>query len=114
NRAIMNARFRIPAGDPNYLVEASQTFQDDAVLYQLMPHMHLRGKDFLFELIHPDGKKETILSVPQYDFNWQNSYRFATPLAIKKGTKLRCVAHFDNSKENPANPDPTKVVRWGD
>jgi hypothetical protein len=79
-----------------------------------MPHMHLRGKDFLFEATYPDGKKEVLLSVPRYDFNWQSVYRAAKPLAMPKGTKLRCVAHFDNSGKNPNNPDPSKPVFWGD
>jgi len=113
-RPIMNGRLRIPPGDSNYKVESSYKFPSDAVIYQLMPHMHLRGKDFLYELTRPDGHKEVLLSVPQFDFNWQNTYRLAKPVVVPKGSTMHCVAHFDNSKENPANPDPTKLVRWGD
>ena len=79
-----------------------------------MPHMHLRGKDFLYEAILPDGKHETLLSVPRFDFGWQSVYRLLRPYAMPKGSKLHCVAHFDNSAKNPNNPDPTQEVRWGD
>ena len=113
-RPIMNPAFRIPAGDPNYRVESAYRFPEEATIYQLMPHMHWRGKDFLFELKRPDGSTQTLLSVPQYDFNWQNSYRLTEPITVPKGSTLHCVAHFDNSKDNPANPDPKKDVRWGD
>jgi hypothetical protein len=76
--------------------------------------MHVRGKDFVFTLVYPDGRSEIILRVPKYDFNWQLSYKFATPLSLPKGTRIECVAHFDNSTNNKYNPDPTKEVRWGD
>jgi peroxiredoxin len=111
---VMNTQFRIPANDPNYRVESAYRFPDDATIYQMMPHMHWRGKDFLYELKYPDGRTETLLSVPQYDFGWQNTYRLERPVFVPKGSTLHCVAHFDNSKDNPANPDPNKAVRWGD
>ena len=111
---VMNMRIKIPAGEPNYKVESSYKFPRDAKIYQLMPHMHLRGKDFLYELKRPDGQTQVLLSVPQYDFNWQNTYRLVEPVDAPKGSTLHCVAHFDNSKDNPANPNPKKVVRWGD
>ena len=111
---VMNHHLRIPAGDSNYRVESSYKFPHDAVIYQLMPHMHLRGKDFLYELKRPNGQSEVLLSVPQFDFNWQNTYRFAKPIDVPKGSIIHCTAHFDNSKQNPSNPDPTKTVRWGD
>jgi len=76
--------------------------------------MHLRGKDFEYQAIYPDGTRTTLLSIPSYDFNWQNTYRLKEPLNLPKGSKIRCVAHFDNSAANPANPDPSKSVRWGD
>jgi hypothetical protein len=75
--------------------------------------MHLRGKDFSYTLIYPDGKEETVLSVPQYDFGWQTTYTFAEPKRVPKGAKLHCVAHFDNSENNLNNPDPTVEVRYG-
>ncbi len=113
-KGIMNTRFNIPAGEANHPVESSFTFREDMKLLSLMPHMHLRGKDFRYTATYPNGTREVLLSVPRYDFNWQNSYRFATPLSLPKGTKIDCLAHFDNSDGNPANPDPTKSVVWGD
>lgn len=110
---ILNNQFEIPAGDPNYLVEKSYTFPYEATLLGLSPHMHFRGKDFLYSATYPDGTSEILLYVPRYDFNWQNMYRFATPRKVPKGTRIDCFAHFDNSADNPANPDPTKPVRWG-
>jgi len=105
---------RIPAGAENYKIESEHVFERDAHLLHFMPHMHLRGKDFLYEAIYPSGKKEILLTVPRYDFNWQSVYRLAEPLAMPKGTKLHCIAHFDNSAKNPNNPDPTKAIYWGD
>jgi hypothetical protein len=86
----------------------------DATLLALHPHMHLRGKDFEYQIVYPDGKKETLLSVPQYDFNWQMIYRVKEPMHLPKGSQIRCVAHYDNSTANPANPDATKAVHWGE
>jgi hypothetical protein len=79
-----------------------------------MPHMHVRGKDFLYRAVYPDGKTETLLSIPRFSFNWQSVYRPAPPLHAPKGTRIECVAHFDNSANNPNNPDPTRAVSWGD
>ncbi len=76
--------------------------------------MHLRGKSFRFEAEYPDGKKEILLDVPRYDFNWQLRYELAEPKRMPKGTKLLCTAHYDNSETNLANPDPKDKVRWGD
>jgi hypothetical protein len=76
--------------------------------------MHLRGKDFQYTVVYPDGRQDVLLSVPKYDFNWQIRYQFAAPLALPKGTRIDCVAHFDNSPNNKFNPDPTKSVHWGD
>jgi peroxiredoxin len=95
-------------------VAANSTFKDDVLVWALMPHMHLRGKSFQFEAQYPDGKKETLLSVPRYDFAWQAAYRLAQPLALPAGSKILCSATFDNSSNNLNNPDPTKFVRWGD
>lgn len=111
---IANPRFMIPPGNDNYLVESNFTFREDGKIIGFMPHMHLRGKDFLYEAIYPDDKTETLLSVPRYNFNWQSAYRLADPKPLPKGTKIHCVAHFDNSANNPNNPDPRKVVFWGD
>jgi hypothetical protein len=109
-----NALFKIPPGDPNYLVKSSWTAKQDMDLFALLPHMHFRGKDFRYTVVYPDGREEVILNVPKYDFNWQLGYELKTPLHLPKGARIDCVAHFDNSPNNKWNPDPTKEVRWGD
>lgn len=109
-----NHRFIIPAGESNFRVEARHTVGRPITLLGMMPHMHLRGKSFEYTATFPDGHKEVLLSVPQFDFNWQTSYRLDKPLSVPTGTKIECTAHFDNSKGNLANPDPSQPVRWGD
>ena len=111
---LSNYFFRIPAGDGNVEVTECHTFKQDLYVTSLTPHMHLRGKDARFEVTYPDGRKETLLSVPHYNFNWQITYRMAAPKFIPKGTRLAIISHFDNSANNPLNPDPSKVVRWGE
>jgi peroxiredoxin len=111
---VANRMFKIPPGDDSHKVESSFTFPEDGHLISFMPHMHLRGKDFLYEAIFPDGKTQTLLAIPRYDFNWQSVYRLAAPVPVPKGTRIHCVAHFDNSTKNRNNPDPTKTVTWGD
>jgi len=112
--ASSNGRFAIPPQDANYRVDSSFTLQETSTLVSLLPHMHLRGKDFLYTAIYPTGEKEVLLRVPHYDFNWQNTYELATPKVLPAGTKIDCVAHFDNSPNNPSNPDPTKKVTFGE
>src|SRR5205085_1974367 len=109
-----NSKFVIPPGDPAYRADASITVQADARLVDVMPHMHFRGKDFQYRLVYPTGETQTVLSVPKYDFNWQLFYYFEQPVVLPKGTKIECTAHFDNSANNPANPNPAAEVRWGD
>jgi hypothetical protein len=111
--AAMNRRFEIPPGDPGYEVRSVYRFKDDSHITSLMPHMHLRGKDFEFRLVYPDGKSKVILSVPRYDFNWQTRYDLKEPVAAPRGSRVDCVAHFDNSSKNKWNPDPSKAIRWG-
>jgi peroxiredoxin len=111
---ILNFLFRIPPGADNYPVESRRTFKQDVLLLGFMPHMHLRGKDFLYEAILPSGEKQTLLSVPHFDFNWQSAYRLTEPRPLPKDSTIHCVAHFDNSAGNPNNPDPTQGVTWGD
>jgi hypothetical protein len=113
-RPIMNAKFVIPPGEPNLRVESSYTLPDDVHIQSLMPHMHFRGKDFEYHVTFPDGTTKTILSVPRYDFAWQSYYMLKQPIAAPKGSRIDCIAHFDNSEKNKYNPDPTKEVRWGD
>jgi peroxiredoxin len=106
--------FKIPPGESNYEVKARHLFLKDTLLVNLTPHMHLRGKDFKYEAEYPDGTREVLLDVPAYDFNWQIRYLYKEPKLMPKGTRLHCTAHFDNSADNPANPDPTKTVTFGD
>ena len=110
----VNVSFAISADDANHRVTARKRIRNDVMLLNLTPHMHLRGKSFRYEVEYPDGKREILLDVPRYDFNWQLTYDLAEPLLIPKDSVIHCTAYFDNSKNNPANPDPSKVVRWGD
>ena len=106
--------FAIPPNDPNWSSPPAQaTFTADAELVWMMPHMHLRGKDMTYVLEYPDGRKETVLSVPKYDFNWQLGYNLARPIKVPKGTKMTVYAHFDNSASNKFNPDPNRTVYMG-
>jgi peroxiredoxin len=110
---VANDEFKIPPGASAYEVEQFYRFPEDAYLLSFMPHMHLRGKDFKYTFTYPDGRREVLLWVPRYDFNWQSYYRMK-PKFMPKGTKVHCVAHFDNSANNLNNPDPSKPVYWGD
>lgn len=112
--AIPNLSIKIPAGDPDYKVETRRKFSEDTQIVSLMPHMHLRGKSFKYTLIRSDGNKEILLDVGKYDFNWQISYILSNPLYVRSGDTILCEAIFDNSSNNPNNPDPSKEVRWGD
>jgi mono/diheme cytochrome c family protein len=111
--SVTNTMIRIPAGAADHPQEASYTFTHDAQILSFLPHMHVRGKAFKYVAVGPDGKEEVLLDVPRYDFNWQTCYRLKEPKAVKKGTTIRAYARFDNSKDNPFNPDPSKDVRWG-
>ncbi len=111
---IPQGRFEIPPGAESHAVASEFVFKKDVHILSFMPHMHLRGKDFKYDVEFPDGRKETVLSVPAFDFGWQSYYTLTEPLAIPKGTIIRCHAHFDNSTSNPYNPDPKKSVRWGE
>ncbi|HKB01972.1 MAG TPA: redoxin family protein [Gemmataceae bacterium] len=108
-----NMGFEIPGGSQHHRAEATFRIRADARLISLTPHMHWRGKDYMYEVVFPDGKKETLLSVPRWDFNWQNMYRFAEPVKLPKGSRLHAVAHWDNSALNPLNPDPKQTIRFG-
>ncbi len=109
-----NFEFNIPPQVANYQTMAVLDFPKDTILYDLAPHLHKRGSWFRYEALYPDGKYEVLLSVPRYNFNWQNGYRFAQPKHVPAGTRILCTGGFDNSRSNPDNPDPTKSVRWGD
>ena len=112
--AMPNISFAIPPGDPNYQVTAQKVITKDTYLTTLYPHMHVRGKDATYTLTYADGREEVLLSVPKYDFNWQLTYKLAEPKLMPAGSTLKVVAHFDNSKNNRFNPDPTATVKWGD
>jgi mono/diheme cytochrome c family protein len=103
----------IPPGADDFRAEVQGTLPNDATLLSLFPHMHLRGKRFEYDIVHDDGSVETLLRV-NYHFHWQLSYKLAEPRLLKAGTRLRAIAWYDNSRNNPHNPDPTKTVTWGD
>lgn len=101
-------------GVSNVELKASYTLLEAGQLLSLTPHMHYRGKDFQFEAVFPNGHREILLRVPHYDFDWQDVYRLAEPRFLPQGTRIECVAHFDNSAANPVNPNPSQTVRWGE
>ncbi|MEX2171229.1 MAG: redoxin domain-containing protein [Pirellulales bacterium] len=107
--------FEIPPGASSHRVDAFiRWFPKGGKLLSLSPHMHVRGKEFRFAAVYPDGRREMLLDVPRFDFNWQHSYLLAEPLEIPDDFVVHCIARFDNSEENLSNPDPTAKVRWGD
>ncbi|MBM3726637.1 MAG: thiol-disulfide isomerase [Acidobacteria bacterium] len=109
-----NPRFAIPPGDPNYRIHAAMVFPNSAKVLSFFPHMHVRGKAFEYKLTPEGGQEQTLLKVNKYDFNWQLTYRAETPLAVERGTRLEVAGYFDNSANNPNNPDPTATVRFGE
>jgi len=108
-----NHLFMIPAGDASHEVTECHTLTKDLYITSLTPHMHLRGKSMKIQATYPDGHVETLLNVPDYNFNWQITYRVRDPIFIPKGTRIKIDGVFDNSANNPLNPDPKKQVRWG-
>jgi peroxiredoxin len=111
---IANPDLLLPARADNVAVPSSMVTTGNARLLSLFPHMHLRGKDFKFTITKPNQSPEVLLSVPAYDFGWQTYYVLSEPMELPKGTRIDCLAHFDNSENNPYNPDPNKMVRWGE
>jgi mono/diheme cytochrome c family protein len=109
-----NPTFEIPPGAAKHPVRAGLPVPFDVRVLSFMPHMHVRGTSFRYAVRTPDGTETTICDVPRYDFNWQTPYRLAVPRAVPRGSFLLCYATFDNSAENPYNPDPSATVRWGD
>jgi hypothetical protein len=111
---LANGALHIPAGAADQRVDAEMTINQNITLWSVLPHTHVRGKRWEYQAIYPDGRTETILSVPKYDFEWQTDYVYKEPLKLPKGTKIHASAWYDNSTNNPSNPDPTKEVWWGD
>ena len=109
-----NGRLRLPAGAANVDVTTDLEFVQDATVWGLFPHTHLRGKRWDYKLVLPNGDMRPILSVPRYDFNWQTYYMFTQPLQVPKGSKIVSTAWYDNSAANKSNPDPKTEVLWGD
>ena len=110
---IVNPRISIPPGAADHREEASLRLPVDATIMGFLPHLHVRGKACRYEVIRAAGGRTTLLDIPRYDFNWQLLYRLHEPLQLEAGDTLLFTAWFDNSTGNPANPDPTKTVRWG-
>lgn len=112
--SLINGGLHIPPRAADHLVDADMTINRDILLYSLVPHTHVRGKRWFYEAVYPDGRREVLLSVPKYDFDWQHEYLFRDPLTIPAGTKIQAKAWYDNSAANKSNPDPSKDVWWGD
>ena len=112
--AAMDTKFVIPAGADNYKVESQLTLQEDTTITGLLPHMHLRGKAFEYRVVYPTGETQELLRVPKYDFSWQLTYIPVKPIVLPKGSRIECTAWFDNSPNNPNNPDPKTEVRFGE
>lgn len=106
--------FAIPPGAEEHEETAVRELERDVVLYRITPHMHYRGKRMRVTAELPDGRVETLLSVPRYAFDWQHQYVLETPRRLPAGTRIVAEAAFDNSARNPANPDPERWVRWGE
>lgn len=113
-RIAINKRFEIPPGKAKHVVTATYRADEEENLLSMSPHMHLRGSAFTYEAQFPDGRKQVLLDVPKYDFNWQLKYTLTEPLHLPLGTQIKCTAVFDNSEYNLVNPDPSATVRWGD
>jgi mono/diheme cytochrome c family protein len=111
---LINGNFTLPAGTPNTQVDAQMTFNVDTTIWSILPHTHVRGREWKVEVTYPDGRKEVVLAVPKYDFNWQTDYVFKEPLKLPKGTTLKTMAWYDNSSANKSNPDPSVDVHWGE
>jgi hypothetical protein len=111
--AVANLRISIPPGATNHAEDGLIRIPADAKILAFMPHMHVRGKAFRYELALPGAPKRTVLDIPEYDFNWQLRYELSEPMDAPRGAVLHGTAWYDNSAENPANPDPSKTVRWG-
>jgi hypothetical protein len=111
---VQNFAFSIPPNVDNYPIEARARVTHDFTLISMLPHMHLRGKDFEYRATYPSGESEILLRLPRWDFNWQITYYLEKPKLIPKGTIIECIGHFDNTPNNPFNPDPSAEVVYGE
>jgi len=111
---VVNSSFAIPPGAENHEATACFMLSRDVQMVNYFPHMHVRGKDMKYEVVRPDGSRETLLGVDRYHFNWQTLYVLKDIVTIPKGSRFVVTAHFDNSTKNKLNPDPTKTVRFGE
>jgi hypothetical protein len=114
NVMLADPNILIPPGEPNYRTDASLTLQEPATLVRLWPHMHTRGKFYEYRVVFPTSESQVVLRVPNFDFGWQLSYNLEKPLYLPKGTRIEGTAYFDNSPNNPNNPDPKQEVHWGE
>ena len=114
NMAVTTSSVRIPPGVANHRLDARATVHADVQVISLMPHMHVRGKAFEYNIKYPNGERQAILQVPRYDFNWQLTYYLSQPLLLPKGTEINITGWYDNSRNNPFNPDPTAEVVNGE
>lgn len=112
--SFVNIQLAIPPRASDHRVDAQIEFTENTRITALFPHTHLRGKSWEYRLIYPDGREQVVLAVPRYDFNWQTYYEFAKPITAPRGSRLLSIAHYDNSANNKANPNPNAEVRWGD
>lgn len=111
--AVANPKLAIPPGAERHVETKTQRVPFDMPLTSFMPHMHIRGAAFKYEVTYPEGKTETLLDIPRYDFNWQLRYDYKTPKLIPRGSSFTITAVYNNSASNQANPDPSKLVKWG-
>lgn len=111
---VQNFAFSIPPREPNYPIYARARLTRDMKIVSFIPHMHLRGKDFEYRALYPSGETETLLRVPRWDFAWQMAYYLQEPKVLPKGTVIEVVGHYDNSANNPNNPDPNALVVYGE
>ena len=111
--SLANPRIRIPAGAAAHEETLELPLSQEYWVTGYMPHLHTRGAAFRYEVAYPGGQRETLLNVPHYDFNWQLQYQTVEPKHLPAGSRLKVTAIYDNSAANPANPDPTRDVRWG-
>lgn len=112
---LINLRLFIPPGDANYTLSKERNIPQDITVLDVMPHMHLVGRSMEVRATLPDGAKQTLVNVPDWDFNWQTTYQFKQPIALPKGSQVSLLAHYDNSTSNPRNPNsPPQLVHWGE